>query len=62
MLVSQDLAVAGATLFLVTFVATGAIVISRLELLPRALSGSLFLLQPGSVLRSMVHVTTGCGS
>lgn len=39
--------------------ATGAMVISGPELLPRAMSGFTFLLQLGSVMMSMVYITIG---
>lgn len=58
MLMSESLAVSGAILIWVTCVTTEAIVTSGLELLLRALSGSMDVLQLGSVMMAMAHVAT----
>lgn len=58
MLVSSGHTAAGAILTWVACTATGAIVTSKPELLLKAISGFMFLLQLGSVLVSLDLVTT----
>ena len=57
MLVMEGLA-AGAKLIWVACAATRAMMASGLQLLSRAMSGSVFLLHLGSMLMSLAHVTT----
>ena len=58
MLMFESFAVSGAILVWVTCAAIGAMVTSGPELLLRAISRFMYLLQLGSVMMSMVHVAT----
>lgn len=55
MLLSKGLAITGAILLWVSYAATGAMVIYRSDLLPRAMSESVFLQQLGFMLMSMMQ-------
>ena len=55
---SEGHATARAILIWVAYAATGVMVTSKPELLPRATSGSMVLPQLGSVLISTAHVIT----
>lgn len=55
MLGSKDLAITGAIQLWVSCAATGAMVISRSDLLPRVMSESVFLQQLRFMLMSMVQ-------
>lgn len=59
MLVSEGLAAVEAILICVNSVAIRAMMISGPELLPRAISGSIFLLHLGSMLMSKAVITIG---
>lgn len=59
MVVFETHAATGALLIWVIRAATGVMVIPRTELLPRAMSKFMVLLQLGSILMPVAHVSTG---